>query len=137
MDGKSKLIALDHDLQSLRDVAAAMTPWYDVVRLREPMKVVELLQADANVAVVVTEQVLPTGSGVSLLESARTLRPDVRRVLMTGYGDLASIIAGLHSGAIQAMVNKPFTRDELLAAVLPVEMRGMTMSADAMRRATA
>ena len=46
-----------------------------------------------------------------------TLRPDVRRVMMTGHPDLSGIIQGLHSGAIDRLVHKPFTRDELLSAV--------------------
>lgn len=119
MDGKPKLLALDHDLNALRDVAAALSPWFDVIRIREPLKVMSLIQADESITAIVTEQVLPQANGVDLLETIRTLRPQVRRVLVSGYGDLGSIIGGLHSGAIQAMVHKPFTRAELIAAVLP------------------
>ena len=42
-----------------------------------------------------------------------------RRILMTTYHDLPSIVAGLHSGAIERLVQKPFTAAELMAAILP------------------
>jgi hypothetical protein len=38
---------------------------------------------------------------------------------MTTYHDLAGIVAGLHSGAIERLVQKPFTRAELMTALLP------------------
>ena len=72
-----------------------------------------------DTGVVITEHVLRTATGVSLLESARTMRPAARRVLLTTYHDLASIVAGLHSGAIDRLVSKPFTVAELLHAILP------------------
>ena len=134
MDGKRKLIALDYDMNSLREVAAALAPWFDVLRFREPLKVMSLIQADDSIAAIVTEQVLPKASGVDLLESIRTLRPQVRRVLVSGYNDLASIVGGLHSGAIQALVHKPYTRVELIAAVLPHAAAAQATSA---RRASA
>src|SRR5687768_12807632 len=119
-NGKSKLIALDHDIIVLREIAIAMGPWFEVLRFREPMNVMSVIETDASsIDVIVTEHVLPQASGVSLLETIRTRCPKIRRVLLTGYGDLASIVAGLHSGAIQALVNKPFRREELLAAVFP------------------
>ena len=118
-EGKPKLIALDHDLNVLRDIAQALCPWFEVLRFREPLSAMALIETDPGIGAIVTEQVLPQASGVSLLETVRTRRPEVRRVLLSSYGDLASIIGGLHSGAIQAMVNKPFRREELLSAVAP------------------
>lgn len=83
------------------------------------------LEQFADVAVVATEHVLQTSSGVALLETARTMRPRARRVLMTSYHDLASIVGGLHSGAIERLVSKPFSHAELLNAVLPEELKTM------------
>lgn len=136
MDCKPKLIALDHDVSSLREIAATLTPWFDVLRFREPMKVMALVQSDdsSSIGAIVTEQVLPQASGVDLLESIRSLRPQIRRVLVSGYGDLASVIGGLHSGAIQALVHKPFSRATLLAAVLPTPL---IAQAPEMRQASA
>jgi DNA-binding NtrC family response regulator len=77
------------------------------------------LHGPEPVAAIMTEHVLHTASGVSLLETARSCRPNARRVLMTTYHDLPSIVAGLHSGAIERLVQKPFTAAELLGAILP------------------
>ncbi|MCW3005268.1 MAG: hypothetical protein JWQ20_4566 [Conexibacter sp.] len=116
---KPPLIALDGDDAVLRTIAQVAAPYYLVLATRDPRKLLGWLEHYADVAAVVTEHVLQTASGVSLLQSVRTMRPAARRVLLTPYHDLASIVDGLHSGAIERLVAKPFTHAELLTAILP------------------
>jgi FixJ family two-component response regulator len=78
-----------------------------------------MIESDPHIGAIITEQVMRSGDGVQLLETVRTLRPQVRRIVLTTYTDLAAIIHGLHSGAIQALVQKPIVDSELLAAVCP------------------
>ena len=73
MDGKPKLIALDHDVNTLRDVAAMLSPWYEVQRFREPLRAIAMIEADASIEVFLTEQVLPQAAGV-VPTPARTAR---------------------------------------------------------------
>ena len=39
--------------------------------------------------------------------------------MLTGYSDLAAIVVGLHSGAVQCLLHKPVGNSELLMAVCP------------------
>ena len=119
MDNRNILIVLDGDDAVLKSVIRLAAPYYQVRATRESRTLLGWMQEDAPVEVIVTEHVLRTSSGVSLLETARTCRPNARRVLMTTYHDLASIVTGLHSGAIERLVPKPFTPAEFLAAILP------------------
>ena len=119
VDTKRFLLALDGDEAVLKTISSLAKAYYEVRATRDPMRWLGWLQGSENVAVVVTEHVLRNSNGVTLLETARTTRPDARRVLMTTYHDLAGIVAGLHSGAIERLVQKPFTRTELITALLP------------------
>jgi DNA-binding NtrC family response regulator len=116
---KPPLLALDGDDAVLRTIAEVGAPHFYVLSTRDPRRLLGWLENYPKVGVVLTEHVLRTSSGVSLLETARTMRPSARRVLMTTYHDLASIVAGLHSGAIEQLVQKPFTPAELLGVLLP------------------
>jgi len=119
LDTKNLLIVLDGDDAVLKTVARIAGPHYHVRATRDSRTLLGWMQELALVEVIVTEHVLRTSSGVSLLETARSCRPNARRVLMTTYHDLASIVTGLHSGAIERLVPKPFTPAEFLAAILP------------------
>ena len=116
---KHHLLALDGDELVLRTIAQLAAPYYQVLTTRDPRKLLGWLDNYKHVDVVVTEHVLQTAHGVALLESARSMRPEARRVLLTTYHDLPSIVAGLHTGAIQQMVPKPLNPTEFLAAILP------------------
>ena len=116
---KPRLLALDGDDAVLRVVSEFGCAYYTVHATRSARTLLAWMNTYEDVAVVLTEHVLAAAAGVALLETARTMRPGARRVLMTTYHDLASIVHGLHSGAIQKLIQKPFTPKELLAAILP------------------
>lgn len=62
---------------------------------------------------VVADEVMPGGRGTSILEEVRREHPECRRILMTGFGPS-------HGGddpAHDVLLVKPFSRDELLAAL--------------------
>jgi ActR/RegA family two-component response regulator len=124
---KQHLLALDGDDAVLKTIARIAAPYYQVLTTRDPRKFLAFLEnATLDIAAVLTEHVLQTSNGVSLLESVRTTRPSARRVLLTTYHDLASIVDGLHSGAIERLVQKPFTPRELICAILPENNAGET-----------
>ena len=104
------LIAVDDDPEALANLTSAMEPFYTVLATSSSQKALAWLERDKNVSVIVVDQVLKTGLGLDLLEQAKTLRPDVQRVLLTRYTDLANIIGGLHSGAINRMLTKPLVK---------------------------
>jgi len=117
--GLPNILALDDDLDMLSQIARAVAGHYRVISHSNPTRAMALLETDSAISVFVTEQVMRFGNGLDLLESARSMKPNVRRVMITNYSDLASIIPGLHSGTIQALAQKPATDNELLGAIAP------------------
>jgi two-component system response regulator RegA len=115
----AKLLALDEDDSALAQIARVASGYYSVMQLKSPSRALGLLEADPSIEVFVTEHVMRFGNGVELLETVRTMRPEVRRVMLTNYSDLAGIVLGLHSGAIQQLVQKPAGDLELLHAISP------------------
>jgi hypothetical protein len=51
------------------------------------------------------------------LESVRRNCPKARRILISDYCDLAIIVQGLHTGAVERIVYRPIHAPELLAAI--------------------
>jgi len=112
-----KLLALDQNLKVLYEISRITTPWMEAIVTTDPRDAVARLQKDTDIKIFLTEQVLSNSSGIALLDSVRSMRPDVRRVLMSDAGELRPIIEGLHSGVIGRLLYKPFQPSELLAAL--------------------
>jgi DNA-binding NtrC family response regulator len=68
--------------------------------------------ANHNVDVLLTDYRMPGPNGVELIEAARRMKPGLRAILMTAFGDSFTEIESVRRGAI-GYVNKPFEADEI------------------------
>jgi two-component system, NtrC family, sensor kinase len=66
---------------------------------------------------VLSDQRMPGMSGVELLERARTLAPEARRMLVTAYADMQAVIDAVNRGQVSRYFVKPWDRADLLAAL--------------------
>jgi two-component system response regulator HydG len=69
-----------------------------------------------EVAVLVTDLMMPGMDGQELLRATRALRPDVEVVLMTAYGTVETAVAAMKDGAYD-FITKPLKRHALVKAV--------------------
>ena len=64
------------------------------------------------VALIVSDQRMPGITGVQLLERARDIYPDARRVLLTAYADTEAAIRAINTARIHYYLNKPWDPPE-------------------------
>jgi two-component system, response regulator RegA len=60
---------------------------------------------------------LTEGSGLDLVRTLRELRPEVRIVIVTGYGNIATAVAAIKAGAADYLA-KPVDADDVVNALL-------------------
>ncbi len=66
-----------------------------------------------EIALVITDQVLPTMSGVEFLERAVALRPRAIRMMLTGYADIGTLTRAINEGRIYRYLQKPWEPNDL------------------------
>lgn len=81
-------------LAAARELVATLEPAYAVVDLR-----------------------LGDGNGLELVSELRARYPDIRVVILTGYGNLATAVAAVKEGAIDYLA-KPADPEDLITALL-------------------
>ena len=84
---------------------------YSVVTAASAPEAIEKL-AQGDVDLLLTDYRMPGPNGVELIESARRMKPHLRAILMTAFGDSFTEIESVRRGAI-GYVNKPFEADEI------------------------
>jgi response regulator RpfG family c-di-GMP phosphodiesterase len=114
---QQSVIVLDEDAETLTAVSRLLGQLFRVLATAETHKAIRWLESDQTVKVVIVNQNLRRSSGLELLEQVRGIRPDVRRILITQYDDLQSVVKGLHTDAIHRTISKPVQRTELAAAL--------------------
>lgn len=118
------VLVVDDDQQVLHQLTDLLQPTFKVLSTRDQHRAVEWLQKDISIGIIIVEQILRGGLGMEILETAQKLRPEIRRVLITRYCDLSSIVQGLHNGAVHRTISKPILHAELSSAIgLPFAVR--------------
>jgi DNA-binding response OmpR family regulator len=73
---------------------------------------IPILQSDRRIDLMVSDVVLPHVNGRKLAETARTLRPDLKVLFVTGYAENAADRGGFLDAGMD-MLTKPFALDAL------------------------
>jgi two-component system response regulator RegA len=92
--------------------------------------------AGAAPAYAVVDLRLEDGNGLEVVEALRHVRPDIRIVMLTGYGNIAAAVVAVKSGAVD-FLSKPADADQITAALIeeerPLPPPQDPMSADRVR----
>jgi len=72
---------------------------------------------NSDVAVVISDQRMPKMTGAELLALVALSKPDITRILLTGYADLESVIHAVNQGKIYFYLTKPWQESEVVTVV--------------------
>lgn len=113
---KPCVVLIDDEERILRSLAMLLRSRYDVLATTDPVQVLDWVR-QRPVHVVVSDQRMPTISGVDLLRQIREHSPRSMRLLLTGYADLAAVEAAVNDGEIFRFLEKPWDGPRLLEVV--------------------
>jgi thioredoxin reductase (NADPH) len=114
------LLAVDDDVSVLeavvQDLRRQYGSIYRVMRAAGGQAALDMLTQlktrDEPVALVISDQRMPGMSGVEMLERAREVYPEARRVLLTAYADTEAAIRAINSAHIHYYLTKPWDPPE-------------------------
>ena len=88
----------------------------NVLTATDPAEALEIMR-DTPAQVVVTDQRMPTMSGVEFLSAVREQHADVVRMMLTGYTEMNIAVDAINQGEIYRLITKPWNDDELRATL--------------------
>ncbi|MCJ2013290.1 response regulator [Methylobacterium sp. J-076] len=101
------ILAVDDEPDILIALEDLFEDTYRVLTASRPADALEILRAEPDIAVIVSDQRMPGLSGDALLAEARAFH-DAQAILLTGYADITAVIAALNRGGIVGYVTKPW-----------------------------
>ena len=111
-EGQSVLVVEDDPSVRLliRDVLEEVG--YSAIEASDGSAAVPILASDIAIDLMISDVGLPGMNGRQLADTARTHRPDLPILFVTGYAENAAIRSGF-LGANMSMITKPFSLDDL------------------------
>ena len=114
-DNMPKIVIVDDEemvLTSLKSFLNLETE-YDVVSFKDPLEALEYIK-DNDIDLVVSDYLMPEMDGISFLGEVRQVRPDVPRIILTGYADKENAIKAINEVGLFQYIEKPWDNDDLL-----------------------
>ncbi len=130
------LMLMDDDAPFRGRLARALeSRGFEVIQAESIQQALEII-ARAAPAYGVMDMRLDDGNGLKAVQALHDARPDARAIVLTGYGNIATAVQAVKSGAIDYL-SKPADADDVVRALLAIEDKAPPpenpMSADRVR----
>jgi len=109
---KYGILYVDDELNNLNVFRSAFFKKYKVYTASSGEAGLKIMQQE-EIHLVITDQVMPEMTGLEFLEQIKDLRPDVPRMILSGYSDVGDILKAVNEYNIFQYVVKPWNRQHL------------------------
>src|SRR6266850_8414483 len=111
-----KMMIVDDEPANLRTLERLFRPDYQVVTAASGAEALALLEQH-DIALLISDQRMPLMTGIELMTRTVTIRPQMVKILLTGYTDVGALIEALNSGLVYRYLTKPWNNDDLRTTV--------------------
>ena len=113
---KYQILCVDDEEVNLRGFKANFRKFFKVFTTISPIEAMDILKEN-EIHVVITDQRMPEMTGTEFLEKILPDHPDVIKIILTGFTDIAAIQAGINRCGIYKYVTKPWDFHEMKATL--------------------
>lgn len=89
---------------------------YQITTAGNGQDALELLRRE-SFHLMISDYMMPVMNGGDLLRQAKTLHPDMIRIMLTGHADTGAVMAAINEGAVYKFILKPWDDDDLRVTV--------------------
>ena len=114
----SKIVLVDDEemvLKSLNSLLELETD-YQVHTFTSVMEALGFIKKN-DIDLVISDYLMPEMDGISFLAKVKELRPEVPRIILTGYADKENAIKAINDVGLFQYIEKPWDNDDLLIIV--------------------
>ena len=112
-----RILIVDDEEAILETMTFTFEDDYEVLTAGDAESALELLEKNAPVAVVISDQRMPGITGVEFLSRVFERYPATTRIILTGFTDMDATIRAINDGHVYAYVTKPWEPADLKQVV--------------------
>ncbi|MBN1609998.1 MAG: response regulator [Polyangiaceae bacterium] len=116
-DARPRVLCVDDDALVLKGLERQLSRSYRVVQATDAQAGLEVLIGDEDVAVILSDLVMPGIDGIALLRQAMIVSPHTTRILLTGHREAVSMSVALDRTFLFKILEKPCGDDLLFETV--------------------
>ncbi len=113
---KHTVLCVDDESDNVDALERLFRKKYRVLKATTGEQGLEIL-ANEKVSLIISDQRMPSMTGVEFLRRSMRTHPYAVRILLTGYTDITSVIAAINSGEVYRYITKPWDPVDLANTV--------------------
>ncbi len=114
---KPKMLVVDDEPDNLDLLYRTFRRDFQVLRAESGIQALEILEAEGEVAVIISDQRMPEMKGTEFLSKTVPQFPNTMRIILTGFTDVEDLVEAINSGQVYKYITKPWDPNELKAVV--------------------
>jgi CheY-like chemotaxis protein len=114
---KQKLLVVDDEPDNLDLLYRTFRRDFNVLKADSGVSALEVLEAEGEVAVIISDQRMPEMKGTEFLSKTVPQFPDTIRIILTGFTDIEDLVEAINAGQVYKYITKPWDPTELKAVV--------------------
>jgi CheY-like chemotaxis protein len=114
---KAKMLVVDDEPDNLDLLYRTFRRDFQVLKAESGVRALEMLAAEGEVAVIISDQRMPEMKGTEFLSRTVPQFPDTMRIILTGFTDVEDLVEAINSGQVYKYITKPWNPNELKAVV--------------------
>ncbi len=114
---KAKMLVVDDEPDNLDLLYRTFRRDFNVLRAESGVQALEVLKAEGEVAVIISDQRMPEMKGTEFLSKTVPEFPDTVRIILTGFTDVEDLVEAINSGQVYKYITKPWDPNELKIVV--------------------
>jgi len=108
-----RILVVDDEEAILETMTFTFQDEYEVFTSQDAREALSILDANAPIAAVLTDQRMPNMSGVEFVSEVWKRHPATVRMILTGFSDMDAIIEAINDGHVYAYITKPWEPEQL------------------------
>jgi CheY-like chemotaxis protein len=114
---KAKMLVVDDEPDNLDLLYRTFRRDFNVLKAESGVQALEVLKAEGEVAVIISDQRMPEMKGTEFLSRTVPEFPDTVRIILTGFTDVEDLVEAINAGQVYKYITKPWDPDELKIVV--------------------
>lgn len=114
---KIKILYVDDEVGNLVGFKSTFRQLYDVKTALSAKEGMEILDANPDIEIIITDQRMPEMTGVEFLSAIKEKHSEPIRILLTGYTDFSALVEAINKGQIYRYLQKPWNEEEIKVVV--------------------
>lgn len=114
---KIRILYVDDEPGNLVGFKSTFRQLYDIKTASSGKEGIEVLDANPEIEIIITDQRMPEMTGVEFLSAIKDKHTEPIRILLTGYTDFSALVEAINKGQIYRYLQKPWNEDEIKVVV--------------------